>query len=295
MRWLIVVCAIICFIPYKASSQTNYSITVLNKNSEPIPFAVGITVDTIAYSNALGQLKFANKPVELQIYAVGYKSLRIDDSNKQVVLDQSIREADNAVPIITKVIENEALNNPFKVSNALDFKRYNRTLIKRDSISYKANNENLFSERISRFYVEDNAVKEFVDGQKNQGFEQPVLKILSHRMHDLNWYDKTYVIFESDYASPIHHSNLKGYNYYLIHSDENFYFIKFTPNKQIEDRLLEGVLLIDKNFALAGIYVSKNDEIKLDLNQKYEYNSDEKLWVSKQIDITMTPGKGGKL
>lgn len=295
MRWLIVVCTIICFISHKTNGQTNYSISVLNKDSKPIPFAVGITEDTIVYSNALGLLYFANKPNTLHIHSAGYNSLKIDSLNEQAVLEKSIREAENATQIITKVIENEALNNPLKISKALEFKRYNRTLIKRDSIAYKANNENLFSERISRFYMTNNSLKEVVNAQKNQGFDQPVLKILSHRMHDLNWYEKTYAIFENDYASPIHHFNLKGYNYYIIHSDENYYFIKFTPNKKIKDRLLEGVLLIDKNYALAGIYVGKNDEIKLDLNQSYVYNSSEKLWLSKQINITMTPGKGGKL
>jgi hypothetical protein len=294
MRWLAYALTICCFIPYKAISQTGFSIELVNQSKQPVAFAVGVTKDTIVFSNTLGEFHFSNKPEELSIYSFGYKPLELEPVSRIVQLDKTTLIPENADNILKKVIENEFENNPFKILSSFEFKRYNRTLVKRDSIAHKENNENLFSERISTYDVYNNNIKEYVNAQKNQGFEEPVLKILSHRMHGLNWYDPTYVIFENDFVSPVHKENLSAYTYHLFHSDSNFYYIKFSPNKHTKDRLLEGVMLIDKNYALAGIYVNKSDEVKLELYQSFTYNTTKQLWLTKQTEITMTPGKGGK-
>ena len=173
-------------------------------------------------------------------------------------------------------------------------KRYNRTLIQRDSLVHGSSNENLFSERSSEFLIQNQHEKEFVLAQKNQGFDKPVLKILSHRMHGINWYEKTYVIFENDYVSPLHLERFKAYQYHLIHKDERFFYIYFSPNIRKSDRLLQGVMCIDKNYALAKIYVNKDDEIKLDLVQSFFKNKEFDVWLTNVISVKMTPGKGGK-
>jgi hypothetical protein len=133
--------------------------------------------------------------------------------------------------------KNYTNNNPFEQLNHVSFNRYNRTLIKRDSLDFSTYNENLFSERISQFEYIYNLEKELIIAQKNQGFEKPVVKILSHRMHSTNWYDKYYVIFETEYASPLNPNNFRAYNYQLIVEDDNFYYIKFSPRLSNKDKL----------------------------------------------------------
>jgi len=285
------VCCVFARIGY---SQENYSITVINKNSEPIAFAVGVSNDTILFSNRLGELNFKTKPERVSVYAIGYNDIRLDYYRSQVILEENNFKAPNANSILYKVSENKATNNPDEKLSAYGFERYNKTLISRDSVEYKSTNENLFSERVSRFEAKHNSTKEYVEAQKNQGFEEPILRILTTRMHDINWYEDIFTIFEIDFESPLHRSNFSGYAYDLIHVDNSFFYVKFTPKKGIADRLVEGVVAIDKNYAITEIYVNKDDEIKLDLYQSYTYNSKQRLWLTKEIDIKMTPGKGGK-
>ena len=294
LKRLVFLCFVCCVIAHNTYSQENYSITLINKSSEPIAFAVGVSNDTIIFSNRLGELNFKTKPERVAIYATGFNDVRLDYFRSQVILEKNNFNAPNANSIIYKVWENKSINNPEQKLSNYSFERYNKTLIRRDSVEYKSSNENLFSERVSRFDVKTNSTKEYINAQKNQGFEEPILKLLSTRMHDLNWYENTYTIFENDFESPLHQSNFNGYEYGLIHVDDDFYYVKFSPKKAIKDRLLEGVMAIDKNYALAEIYVNKNDEIKLDLYQSYIYKSEQKLWFTKEIDIKMTPGKGGK-
>ncbi len=291
---LVLLCFVLCAIPLNTYSQENYSITLISKASEPIAFAVGVSGDTIVFSNRLGELHFNSKPEQVSIFAIGFNAIRLDYFRSQVILEKNNFNAPNANSILYKVWENEIHNNPDKRHVNYRFERYNKTLISRDSIEHKSANENLFSERVSGFEVKNNSTKEYINAQKNQGFEEPIVRILSNRMHNINWYDKIFTIFENDFESPLHRSNFKAYHYGLIHVDDHFYYIKFTPKKTIKDRLLEGVMAIDKNYALAEIYVNKDDEIKLDLSQSYVYNPEQRLWLTKEIDINMTPGKGGK-
>lgn len=294
LKPLVFLCFVFSAIPLNTFSQENYSITLINKDSEPIPFAVGVSNDTIVFSNRLGELNFSARPDQVSIFAIGFNARRLGYYRSQVILEKNNFNAPNASAILNKVWENSIQNDPNKRLANYNFTRYNRTLISRDSTEYKSTNENLFSERISQIKVTNNSTKEFISAQKNQGFEEPILRILSNRMHDINWYDNTYSIFDIDFESPLHQSNFSGYDYGLIHVDDNYFYIKFTPKKGVKDRLLEGVMAIDKNYALAEIYVNKDDAIKLDLSQSYFYDTAHKLWLTEEIDIKMTPGRGGK-
>jgi hypothetical protein len=278
----------------KLIAQETVSVNLVNQNAEPVAFAVAITSDTVVFSNPLGQLSFDKQPKNLKIYALGYQPETLEHFQLQVTLQKSEVNQNNADQIIAEVFENDSTNNPFKSLDKIAFKRYNRTLIKRDSIRNSTSNENLFSERTSEFLIDQHKIRERIIAQKNQGFDKPVLKILSHRMHDINWYDKDYVIFEIDYASPLHPDNLRAYRYELIHKTEKFYYIKFSPKLNNTDRLLQGVMQIDNNYALSKIYVNKNDEIKLNLHQNFQKNSAKNLWLTQEILVEMTPGEGGK-
>ncbi|RRO15962.1 DUF5686 family protein [Flavobacteriaceae bacterium 14752] len=278
----------------KLIAQQAVSTNLINQNSEPVAFAVAITSDTVVFSNVYGHLQFKKQPNQLKIYALGYKPVTLEDFQLQVTLQESEVNQNNADQIIAKVFKNANTNDPFTSFNKLGFKRYNRTLIQRDSIQNSVSNENLFSERTSEFLVQNQQIKERIVAQNNQGFDKPVLKMLSHRMHDINWYDKDYVIFEIDYASPLHPDNIKAYQYELIHKSNEFYYIKFSPKLNNADRLLQGVMQIDNNYALSKIYANKDDEIKLDLHQNFEKNSTQNLWLTQEILVEMTPGEGGK-
>jgi len=279
---------------FKLTAQNHNSTKLINSNAEPIAYAVAITSDTVVFSNPLGQINFDKQYQKIKIYASGYHPISLDHSQLLVTLKYSGSKPQNAETIIKKVFENAEDNNPYKNFDKFGFNRYNRTLIQRDSIQNQTSNENLFSERTSEFLVENQQLKERVVAQNNQGFNKPVLKILSHRMHDINWYNKTYVIFEIDYASPLHPNNLKAYQYKLIHKTDKFFYIKFSPKLNNTDRLLQGVMQIDSNFALSKIYVNKNDDIKLNLHQNYQKSLHKNLWLPKEILVEMTPGRGGK-
>ncbi|NBC58975.1 MAG: hypothetical protein GVY05_11915 [Bacteroidetes bacterium] len=285
---------VICCWPSKLLAQNHTSVKLVNDSAEPIPFAVAISSDTVVFSNPFGQLQFNKPPKELKIFAVGYKPKRVDNVLWQIILEKSNSHLYSADDIIQKVFEYSEYNNPFKTSNSITFKRYNRTLIQRDSIKNLTSNENLFSERTSEFIIENQKPKEHIIAQKNHGFDKPVLKILSHRMHGINWYDKTYVIFETDYASPLHPNNYGVYKYELIYKSDTFFYIKFSPKANNTDRLLQGVLQVDKNYALSKVYVNKDDEIKLDLYQFYQKHLPKDLWLTQQVIVEMTPGIGGK-
>lgn len=283
-----------CVLFNKLVAQESISITLVDKNQNVVPFAVAIASDTILFSNTQGQLYFKSEPKRLEIHAKNYKSKIVNDFKKQIILEKREKQAESAGEILNKVFKNSIQNNPYQAIDNIAFKRYNRTLIQRDSLAQGSSNENLFSERSSEFLIQNQHKKELVLAQKNQGFNKPVLKILSHRMHDINWYEKTYVIFETDYVSPLHLERFKAYQYQLIHEDERFFYIYFSPNIRKSDRLLQGVMCIDKNYALAKIYVNKDDEIKLDLVQSFFKNKESDVWLTSKIRVKMTPGKGGK-
>lgn len=283
-----------CVLFNKLIAQENIPISLIDKNQNPIPYAFAITQDRIIFSNAQGQLYFKDKPQQLEIHARNYKSKTLKHFQWQITLEKSEKKPKNAHTILSKVFKNVTQNNPYQAIESFGFKRYNRTLIQRNDLKNDRSNENLFLERSSEFLVKNDHEKELVLAQKNQGFDEPVLNVLSHRMHDINWYAKTYVIFETDYVSPLYAGNAKAYKYEIIHEDERFYYIFFSPNIIKADRLLQGVMCIDKNYALAKIYANKDDEVKLDLVQSYFKNSDLNLWLTNKVHVKMTPGKGGK-
>lgn len=283
-----------CVLSNKLIAQENIPISLTDENQNPVSFAVVILPDSIVFSNALGQIYFKDKPQHLEIHAKNYKSKIVNDFQWQITLQKRDKQAESADEILNKVFEYSVQNNPYQAVESIYFKRYNRTLIQRDSLVHGSSNENLFSERSSQFLVQNQQEKELVLAQKNQGFDEPVIKILSHRMHGINWYEKTYVIFETDYVSPLHLERFKAYQYHLIHEDERFFYIFFSPNIRKSDRLLQGVMCIDKNYALAKIYVNKDDEIKLDLVQNFFKNKELDVWLTNKISVKMTPGKGGK-
>ena len=283
-----------CVLFNKLVAQESISISLVDKDQNVVPFAVGIASDTISFSNSQGQLYFRSKPKRLEIHAKNYKSKIVNDFQKQIIFEKREKQIESADEILNKVFKNSTENNPYQAIDNIAFKRYNRTLIQRDSLAEGSSNENLFSERSSEFLIQNQHEKELVLAQKNQGFDEPVLKILSHRMHGINWYEKTYVIFETDYVSPLHLERFKAYQYHLIHEDERFFYIFFSPNIRKSDRLLQGVMCIDKNYALAKIYVNKDDEIKLDLMQSFFKNKESDVWLTSKISVKMTPGKGGK-
>lgn len=276
------------------NAQDNIPVSLIDQDHNPIPFAVAVTADSIVFSNAQGLFYFKEKHPFLKIYAKDYNSKIVKEFQPQIVLQRSQNKTKSADKILSKVFDLRLQNNPYQSLRSFGFKRYNRTLIKRDSIAYSRSNENLFSERISKFLVEEQSEKELVLAQNNQGFDEPVIKILTHRMHGINWYEKTYVIFETDYMSPMHPSNFKAYDYKTIYEDERFYYIYFGPKIKNSDLLLQGVMCINKNFALTTIYVNKDDDVQLDLIQSYTKYSQPSLWLTSKIDVTMTPGKGGK-
>jgi hypothetical protein len=281
----------LCCFNLKVVAQNSYSINLLNTDSEPVSFAFAITPDTLVYSNTYGQLIFKNKPRQIQIYSEKYQPEFLENFLHQVVLKKETNPLESAYAIMQRAFKSRTKNNPYLNFNNFSFKRYNRTLIKRDSLNYSNSNENLFSERISTFEVNQDIENEQIIAQKNQGFSKPVLRILSHRMHGINWYAKNYVIFETDYFSPLHPQNQIAYDYKLIHQDEDFYFIKYTPILKSTEKLLEGIFRLDKDFALTQLYANKNDEIKLNFYQNFQKNQ---YWVTKEILVRMTPGKGGK-
>ena len=274
-------------------AQDPISINLINQKFEPVAFAVAKTADTVVFSNNQGQLKFHYPPKQIEIYALGYQNKTLTTFKYQVTLEKHNTPYNDAKGILNKVVENKKDNDPYDVFQPINFDRYNRIEIKRDSLENDSGNQNLFAERLSKFSIDDTHSKEFILAQKNQGFDKPVLKILSHRLHGLNWYNRSYVIFETDYASPLHQSNFKAYEYQLIHQDQNFYYIKFSPKLKQTDRLLQGVICIDKDFALAGIYVSKDDEIKLDLIQLYSKKTSQNIWLTDKVVLEMRPGSGG--
>jgi len=255
---------------------------------------VGITTDTIVFSNSLGQLIFNKAPEKINIHSAEYKSVYLDRFRRQIIMQKGKQPKANAKDVMLKFAKNLTRNNPFEYLEHLSYTRYNRTQIKRDSPDYSLSNENLFSERISQFEYIDHKQRELIIAQKNQGFEKPIVKILSHRMHGTNWFDKYYVIFETEYASPLNPKNFKAYHYQLFFEDENFYYIKFTPDLYNKEKLLEGIFCLDKNFALAHIYASKKDDIQLELNQVFIKNTELNIWLTDQVIVEMLPGKGGK-
>ncbi len=286
--------ALICSLHSTLIAQDNFSISLLDQNNTPVKFAFAITGDTIVYANTYGKLVFNRKPVDLKIYSEAYETAFLSTFGTEVLLDDKRSPNDSAESVMQAFFKNSEKNNPYNNYKNLSFKRYNRTLIKRNRLKNVSVNENLFSERISEYAINQDKEKEFIVAQKNQGFSKPVLQILSHRMHDINWYDKNFVIFETEYFSPLHKDNSKAYGYKIILENDNFFYIKFTPLLKANDKLLEGIFRLDKSFALSQIYVNKDDVLKLDLFQSYFQSPKKKLWLTEDILVKMTPGKGGK-
>ncbi len=275
-------------------AQDNYVLNLLNDKGESVKFAFALSNDTLVFSNTYGKLIFKHLPKNLKIVSEGHATVHLESFQDSLVLQENSTSAESANTLMNSFFERSSEHNPYQHYANLSFTRYNRTLIKRDKLDNSGNNENLFSERISAYAVSESKEKEFIIAQKNQGFSKPVLKILSQRMHDINWYHKHFEIFETSYFSPLFVGNQSAYNYHLLYKDEDFYYIKYTPVLKNKAKLIEGIFILDKNYALTKIYANKDDEIKLDFYQTYFKSPKKELWLTKNIVIRMTPGKGGK-
>jgi len=285
---------LVCSFLQNLKAQEAYSIKLVDSDRNAVKFAFAITKDTIVFSNNYGELNFTEKPESIQIISEQYEKFSTEYLRDEIKLKEKIDVNKDAAFLIDKFFENSIHNNPYLNIEDFSFRRYNRTLIKRERLKNSSNNENLFSERISNFSISKAYEKENIIAQKNQGFSKPVLQILSHRMHDTNWYKKQFVIFETDYYSPLNQQNTHAYSYSILHESKDYYYIKFTPQLRSKENLLEGIFRIDKNYALSLLYANKDDEIKLDYYQNYLKDIKDQLWFTKDILIQMTPGKGGK-
>jgi Family of unknown function (DUF5686) len=234
-----------------------------------------------------------------------------------------------AIKIITKVIENKNNNNPETKFQNFRFKAYNKLIItanpdslkgKIDSVFVTKNNQKYFSkldsseykfkkiigkqhlfhsEKVSEFLFKNKKLKEYVMGIKMSGFKQPVYEILGFNLQSFSVYDNIYVLLQTKYKSPISDDVVSDYSYNLLDTiaidKRQCYAIYFKNRKKINQSGLEGLLYIDtQNFAVANAIMRVKNVIDISGIHNFEYLKEEKLWFPKSQIFKIVKGKNNE-
>ena len=269
-------------------------------------FSIEISEETTSFS-----VKYIGyRPKEVRISEADFYQINLQPNPEQ--LDQVfINSANDKVSaIIQQAIDNKNNNNPKKRFNTYRYKTYNKFIIDNENaagLNLTADSTQNSIETViedgRNYLAEKNSLIEFEKGKgekesilatRTAGFKEPVYELLTTNVQSNTWYEKYYVIFGSEYSSPLSDKALKNYSYKILDTtttERPAYVILFQPKKRSKLASLEGLLYLDTlNFGIQKAVGQLKGKANLEAVQEFSYVEEEDIWFPKTNTITIKPG-----
>lgn len=280
------------------------------------------------------EINTINNQLKANIEAIGFQDVEINFETKIknvifLTINKEInkREIDNfknANLIIKKCIDNAIKNNPKKALKSFQYNGYQHLIVSADLDSLKGIIDTIYKEdklikkidssdykfkkyiekqdvfqyeKISNFNYQNNLYKETILAIKMAGFDQPIYEAVGFVLQSSTLYEKYYEILGSTYLNPISSKAQKDYLYKFISLEKvdnrKVYQIYFKPIKNKQG--LEGVLFIDaETFAITKATFKVRDYLELLSTHYFQYFEEQKLWMPKKLEFTITKGNRDK-
>jgi len=305
-------------------SSTNFKILDAATN-EPIAFA-NIIFNDHNYSGTISDIDgtFTIPPgtKKITISYVGYETLTLTvetlssaiislhpkiDELAEVIVSSSYNPA---IPIMEKVIENKALNNPENI-NSFTYKAYNKVYF--DIISSRTSDsdslqaiDSLFADKhlfihetVSlRTYMKPDLKEDRILATKVSGFKDPSFAALATDVQPFSFYKDVIKLFEINYLNPISNGSIKKYDFKLedefLQENDTIFVISFKPKKGKNFDALKGLLYINSNkYAVQNVDAEPFAEQKttIKIQQKYVL-TDSTYWFPQQLNFVAKFGSG---
>ena len=271
------------------------------------------------------QFQISDSITQFSISYIGYNSklIRINDADfYEIQLQRNpeelnkifISSEDNkANAIILEAIDRKPQNNPKQKFSTYQYSSYNKFIIdnQKEELNISADSSNAGIKKViedGRNYLAEKSSliqfeqkkeeKETIEATRTAGFKEPVYELLTTKVQSNSWYEKDYVIFGSEYASPLSNKAFKNYNFKILDTTSTqrpAYVILFQPKKNKNVAHLEGVLYIDtENYGLQKAIAQLKGKANLEAVQEFSYYPKENIWFPKQNTVTIKPGNQGK-
>ncbi|EIJ38564.1 hypothetical protein JoomaDRAFT_1550 [Galbibacter orientalis DSM 19592] len=242
----------------------------------------------------------------------------------EVVLQQ--QKVNNANTIIKKAIVNRQKNNPEDVLNTFNYRSYSKLIITADKDSINGTIDSIFRvkkkglkfkkidstnyqlkkqlekshlyilEKASNFlFSKHRGKRETILGTHMAGLSKPIYEVLALEMQSFSFYKNHYIVFGTEFVSPLGESALKTYNYKIldtvVEQNREGYLVHYYPKEDKEKIALEGVLYIDReSYALQKTISQLNASIDVQAVQNYTYFPKENIWFPTNNKVVV--GKG---
>lgn len=331
------------FFFFTLSLQAQFQVNGIVKDAstqKTLPFASIITNDgsnTISDVDGKFSISSKNKITSITVSYIGYLKNTISTEDNKLFYKITLVEKANqlnevlvsnanpALAIIEKVIQNKAENNPQKKLKSFEFKSYNKLIVtanpdsingtidsvfvtnsyetylkKLDSTDYKfkqlIKKQHLFqTEKVSKYQYDGKRLKETILGTRMAGFKQPVYEILTFNLQSYSIYDPKYELFETKYKSPIANDALNDYNYKLLDTvainGRNTYMVYFKNKKEKRAAGLEGILYIDEvNFAVAKAIMRIKGILDISGIHEFQFIPEKYLWFPTATKFKIVKG-----
>jgi hypothetical protein len=306
-------------LPFASISTNNGNHTISDVDGKfSVLSAIPISSFVVSY---IGFTKLTVSVENNKKYYAVFLEPEINNLNVVVVAN-----ANPALAIIKRVIENKNNNNPQRKGSSFEFKSYNKLIVtanpdsidKRiDSIFIKKTVDKSFSkvdssnfkfreiirkqhlfqtEKVSQYQLSNAKLKETILGTKMAGFKQPIYEIIAFNLQSFSIYDSSYELFETKYNSPIAKDAPKDYNYKLLDSlsidGRKTFMIYFKNKKKRRATGLEGVLYIDQeNFAVAKAVMRIRGVLDISGTHNFKYLPKENIWFPSDKTFKIVKGK----
>ena len=249
----------------------------------------------------------------IKISGADYYQVNLTPYPKQLEEVFITSEKNKANAVITKALAHKSKNNPKEKFNTYQYSTYNKFVIdnEQNALNLQVDStyrliktvleegRNYLAEKSSVIeYKKGNGEKETIFATRTAGFKEPVYELLATRVQSNSWYEKYYVIFGSEYSSPLSSKALKNYDYKILDTTKSkrpAYVVLFKPKKNSKLASLEGVLHIDTlNYGIQKAVGNLKGEADLEVIQDFSYFSEENIWFPKKNTITIKPGSIGR-
>ncbi|TVZ53026.1 hypothetical protein OD90_2217 [Dokdonia sp. Hel_I_53] len=200
----------------------------------------------------------------------------------------------SASEIVSQAIVNRTLNDPREVLDNYTYRAYEKTVI---TDSLNGSTHSFFSEKVSKFqYTDEDRFTEKIIGYQLAGFEKPRYEVFAVNVQSRSFYDHYFVIFNTKYAGILSKRGLDNYNYQVVSTtEEGDYLIAFSPKKPKRVPGLTGQMVLDKKtYALKDINVIIYDKLNIQLNQRYTYLKDARVYVPSNRELFLDKGSDNR-
>ncbi|MGM1055963.1 MAG: DUF5686 family protein [Bacteroidota bacterium] len=321
---------IILSAPTVSAQKTIAGIVLNSETQDPLPYAtVKLSDKNETLTNIDGTFQLNAKPQDsmFMVTYIGFQTQEFSLSSEKnyykiqlLPSSEKLNEVvlysakDPANEIIKKAIENKALNDPEKQLKSYKFRSYNKLIIDNQNRDFRVETDtsrldietiinqgrSFLSEKVStHLYEAPGSPIEIVEGIKTAGFKKPVYDILSLNIQAFSLYKEDYVIFKTEYASPLSKNALKNYSFRLLDTVTNknrpAFVIYFKPKREKAVAGLEGILYLDTiSFAIQKAKAQLMGAVDLEIDHFYNFHENENIWFPSNQSVTLKPGKGGK-